>query len=455
MSAHDLALPLDEIRAWDSTVPGLLGPDPWSSHTYDGYVADGGYTTISPPRSPADMLTAIEEASQLASLRGRGGAAFPTLLKLKAVATAARDLDARAVVVANGAEGEPLSYKDRYLLRHRPHLVLDGLLAVAAAVNADAAHVYVADTASRRSVAVAIDEIDVRRGGGGPRLLLERAQDTYVAGEETAVVRAIDTGVARPKDKPPRPYQVGVGGAPTLVLNVETLAWIALALRPDTTPGPDRFLATVSGAGLGSRLLELPTGLPVAELLQDLTGEPNPPLNVLVGGFFGGIIPVSTQFDLSYDGLKMLGGGLGCGSLHFLDPSTCVLSIAADVVAFYAQNNARQCRTCMSSTDAIANFLAAAGKPRPDINLEETLTRWSIQLPGRGACAVPDGVALLLRTLLRHYPEVITSHQQHGCDACAVAPLSRRWEHLSITQAGAAADRPRTVDNSLDLEGAR
>jgi NADH:ubiquinone oxidoreductase subunit F (NADH-binding) len=202
-------------------------------------------------------------------------------------------------------------------------------------------------------------------------------------------------------------------------------------------------------------LLELPTGLPVAKLLQELTGEPNPPLNVLVGGFFGGIIPVSTQFDLSYDGLKVLGGGLGCGSLHFLDPSTCVLSIAADVVAFYAQNNARQCRTCMSSTDAIANFLAGAGRPRPDINLGETLTRWSTQLPGRGACAVPDGVALLLRTLLRHYPQVIASHQQYGCEACAMAPLRGRWEHLSITQAGSATDRTRTVDNALDLERAR
>lgn len=455
MSGHDLALPLDEIRAWDNTVPGLLGPDPWSSHTFDGYVADGGYATISPPRSPRDMLPAIEEASQLASLRGRGGAAFPTLAKIRAVAMAARDLDARAVVVANGAEGEPLSYKDRYLLRHRPHQVLDGLLAVAAAVNADSAYVYAADAASRRSLSVAIDEIDVTRGEGGPRLLLAAAQDTYVAGEETAVVRAIDTGVARPKDKPPRPYQVGVGGVPTLVLNVETLAWIALALRPDTTPGPDRFLATVSGASLGSRLLELPTGLPVGELLQELTGESNPPFNVLMGGFFGGIVPVSTQFDLSYDGLKTLGGGLGCGSLHFLEPSSCVLSIAADVVAFYAQNNARQCRTCMSSTDAIANFLAAAGRPHADINLGETLTRWSTQLPGRGACAVPDGVALLLRTLLRHYPEVIASHQQSGCEACAMAPLRGRWEHLSITQAGPAPDQSPTVVSSLDLERVR
>ena len=455
MSGRDQSLPLDEIRAWDSTAPGLLGPDPWSAHTFDDYLVDGGYATMSTPRSPREILTLIEKSSQLASLRGRGGAAFPTLAKIKAVATAARELDTRAVVVANGAEGEPLSFKDRYLLRHRPHQVLDGLLAVAAAVNADSAYVYVADATSRRSLSLAIDEIDAVRDPGGPRLLLEAAQDTYVAGEETAVVCAIDTGVARPKDKPPRPYQVGVGGAPTLVLNVETLAWIALALRPDTIPGPDRILATVSGAGLGSRLLELPTGLPVGELLHELTGDSNPPFNVLMGGFFGGIVPVSTQFDLSYDGLKTHGGGLGCGSLHFLEPTTCVLSIAADVVAYYAQNNARQCRTCMSSTDAIANFLAALGSPRADINLSETLTRWSTQLPGRGACAVPDGVALLLRTLLRHYPEVIADHQRSGCEACATAPPVGRWEHLSITRANPAPDRSPAVDSSPDLERAR
>ncbi|MGH3641426.1 MAG: NADH-ubiquinone oxidoreductase-F iron-sulfur binding region domain-containing protein [Mycobacterium sp.] len=425
-------LPIDDVRVWDPRTPGLIGSQPWQQQSCEAYLDLGGYTRTLTAGSPqAAALAAMAAAPSMTTLRGRGGAAFPAMLKLRAVAEAGHEQRQRPTVVANGAEGEPLSYKDRYLLRYRPHLVLDGLLLAAAAVDAETAYVYVADAASRVSIAAAVTEIDARRDAG-PTLQVVTAQDTYVAGEETAVVRAIMTGIARPKDKPPRPYQVGINDAPTLVLNVETLAWIARAMAPNPPAEPSGFLATVSGPGITPRLYELPTGVPLGELVRDVTGQNSSRLNVLMGGFFGGIVPVWPSLPLSFDAVSARGSSLGCGSLHFLDPSICPVKVAADVVAFYAEHNARQCRACMSSSSTIAAVLASMGKPSRGGGYESKLPRWSSQLRGSGACAVPDGVAVMLRTLLRYYPGVISRHIDVGCSQCLRAHQPRRWEHLSL-----------------------
>ncbi len=151
-------------------------------------------------------------------------------MKLRAV----RDNGSAAggtVVVANGEEGEPASIKDRWLLRHRPHLILDGLRLAAAMVGADRTYVYVSDPESARSVEAALAEL----GPGafdGIAVAVRSVEPGYVAGEETAAVRALNGGPAKPTDKPPRPFQEGVGGLPTLVSNVETLASLPYLQRP-------------------------------------------------------------------------------------------------------------------------------------------------------------------------------------------------------------------------------
>lgn len=414
-------LPFSDVRVWDPDAPGLVGPAPRRRQSRDDYAATGGYTHVLPGAPPqADMMATLETALSGARLHGRGGAAFPTLVKLRSVAAAARDAGRSAVVVANGAEGEPLSYKDRYLLRYRPHAVLDGLLLVSAAVGADTAYVYMADSGAQAIVTTAVDELEAKRGGG-PAIRIFPAQDTYVAGEETAAVRSINTGIARPTDKPPRPYRVGVDGAPTLILNVETLAWLARAAIPGTTAGASGFLATVSRTGTGTVLYELPTGLALGELVRDYTGRDSSRGNVLMGGFFGGLLPVWPRLPLSVEAVRDAGSSLGCGSLHFLDPDVCPMRVAAEVVGYFAEHNARQCRSCMSSSATIAAALASLARPAPHAGLERKLPRWSTRLPGTGACSVPDGVAVLLRTLLRHYPRTVAQHIDEGCAQCAAA----------------------------------
>ena len=187
-----------------------------------GYRALGGYQ----PLDEAEELLGVVEAS---GLLGRGGAGFPLAVKVRAVRDNGRSAGG-AVVVANGEEGEPASIKDRWLLRHRPHLILDGLRLAAAMVAADRTYVYVSDAESASSVESALAEL-------GPDVLdgiaveVHKVEAGYVAGEETAAVRALNGGPVKPTDKPPRPFQEGVGGLPTLVSNVETLAWLPFLQR--------------------------------------------------------------------------------------------------------------------------------------------------------------------------------------------------------------------------------
>jgi NADH:ubiquinone oxidoreductase subunit F (NADH-binding) len=162
------------------------------------------------------LLGEVEKSGLL----GRGGAAFPLGVKLRTVRAAhLRGHD--TVVVANGEEGEPASVKDRWLMRHRPHLVLDGLRLAARLVGAQRAYVYVSDTAAALAVDNALSEVGFDTLGG-LEISIVTVAPGYVAGEETAAVRVINGGPAKPTDKPPRPFQHGVAGHPTLVSNVET-----------------------------------------------------------------------------------------------------------------------------------------------------------------------------------------------------------------------------------------
>ena len=164
---------------------------------------------------------AVIDATEQSGLRGRGGAGFPTAVKLAAVARGR----GRAVVVANGTEGEPASAKDKALLGHAPHLVLDGATVAAQTVGAREIVLCVERnrTATHAAVAAAIAE---RRAAGlePVPVRLEAAPDRYVAGEESALVHWLNGGEAKPTFVPPRPFEKGVGGRPTLVDNVETLA---------------------------------------------------------------------------------------------------------------------------------------------------------------------------------------------------------------------------------------
>jgi NADH:ubiquinone oxidoreductase subunit F (NADH-binding) len=390
------------IAAWPGVHGRLLTASPHDVEPLQKYL-DSRRTS-----DPAELRERLEAAG----LVGRGGAGFPVARKLTAVA----ERPGPRVVVANGEEGEPGSVKDRYLLHHRPHLVLDGLRLLAVAADAARAVVYVADDRSEASVRAALDE-----GAAMWAVPVEvfPVEHSYVAGEESALVRAVNGGPALPTAKPPRVFEAGVGGAPTLVQNVETLAHVAL-LAADRSAG-DTFLTTVSMQGQEPGLLEVPRGVRLGALVEWYGADPAALRGLMAGGLFGGLLADAWSQPLT---------GRGCGSFALIGPDDCPVDTAADAVAFLATESAKQCGVCINATAGMADVLAALRTGSADHDQLTTMAGWTEKVPGRGACALVDAAARLAASLLREFPADVDAHLAHPCPRCAaLGPTPRMTRH--------------------------
>jgi NADH:ubiquinone oxidoreductase subunit F (NADH-binding) len=403
------------VTTWPGCPTRLLGDQPGhASENYAAYLELGGYRPLT---DPDELLGDVERSG----LQGRGGAAFPMAVKLRAVRDNGR-LAGGSVVVANGEEGEPASIKDRWLLRHRPHLVLDGLRLAAAMVAADRAYVYLSDAESARSVEAALAE----HAFGDIAVEVINVAPGYIAGEETAVTRAINGGPVKPTDKPPRPFQKGVGGRPTLVSNVETLANLPYLQRHGseefrslgTAASPGTFLVTLTGGGRPPGLYEVPHGLPFRDLLALHGVSPDRVQGALLGGYFAGLLNRSVlDATLDHETFRCLNSGLGCGAIAVI-ADDCPVAVAASVLAYFDRENAGQCGSCFNGTAAMA---AVAGALRDGAATFEDLDRlrhWSVTLRGRGACATLDAATNVAASMLDQFPQEVAHHLDNACEPC-------------------------------------
>lgn len=410
--------------------------------TLSAYRAAGGYRDLP---GAEDLLDLVETAG----LRGRGGAAFPTARKMRAVAAG----PATPVVIANGEEGEPASVKDRWLLRTRPHLVLDGVRHAAAAIGADLAYVYLADAAAERAVSVALAEM--------PEFPMEvrvvAVEPAYVAGEETAAVRFLNGGPALPSDKPPRPYESGVAARPTLVSNVETLAHLPLITglgvpayrEAGTERSPGTFLLTLGGRVRRPGLYEVPLGTPMRTAIEQLGGATAAPAGFVMGGYFGGLLNArGMDIPLDHDATAAAGAGLGCGAVTVLGGDDCPVQVAAEVMAYFDRGNAGQCGSCFNGTAAMAATLSALlAQTAADADLDH-LRRWSVTLKGRGACGTLDGASNLAASLLREFPDAVRSHLDGTCPLCRTGGRIRTTAPFTAAVPGAGL--PFRVSEEMD-----
>lgn len=385
---------------------------------------------------PANRGAGLTEAAALAGLRGRGGASFPTAVKLRSVA---RQPGPRTVLV-NAAEGEPLSSKDRVLLECVPHLVLDGALAAAAAVDADNVVVAVREDAAAAWGAM---HRAVNDRGLGRRVTVTGVPVAYLAGQEVALISHLNGGPLKPASVPPLPFQSGLRRRPTLVQNPETLAHLALIDRHGpawfrqlgTEDHPGSALVTVCGAVASPGVQEIACGSPLREVLGAAGGFTEPLRAVLVGGFHGTWIPADqiATVRLDDESLAGHGGGLAAGVIVALGESACPAQELARTMAWLADQSAHQCGPCSNGLPALAQLLAAmaAGQAPPDC--DQRLKRWGKDVAGRGACHLPDGAARFLANGLRVFAAEISDHVAYGpCEAChrpttlVAAPTSRR-----------------------------
>jgi NADH:ubiquinone oxidoreductase subunit F (NADH-binding) len=402
-------------------LPRLLGGPP----------ASAGPETLAAHRArlgqrPHPQSSAIIDELEDAGLRGRGGASFPTWRKWQAVAErSGRD----AVVLANGAETEPLSEKDHTLLRTRPHLVLDGLAIAADAVGARRAVFYVSREASEVCTVVTAAIAERRAAGeSDPPITVVQGPQHYISGEETAAVAVANGNAARPTLTPPRPFERGVGGRPTLVQNVDTLAQAALIARHGSDwfkalgvpEAPGSQLVTAAGSIHERGVFEVACGSTVAQVVSRAGGAVGSVSAVLVGGYFGRWIPAQDAWDLRI-GVDV---PVGSGVVAVFPHANCGVSQAAAIMAFLARESARQCGPCEHGLASLATTMTALAKGTARPRDTERIERWIGQIAGRGACHHPDGALVMLSSALRTFSGDVASHlRRRRCDRDSVPIL--------------------------------
>jgi NADH:ubiquinone oxidoreductase subunit F (NADH-binding) len=338
----------------------------------------------------ARLISLLEDVA----LTGRGGAGFPFAAKLRAMPRG------HGTVIVNGSESEPASFKDRTLLRRVPHLVLDGALAVAAAIGARHVTVAVHDPAAALAAQRAIAE---RRDCA--RVRVAQVYGGFVGGEARALQRGLSGGPAIP---PGRRIHLTHHG--TLLSNVETFAHIAVAARlgphryreSGTHAEPGTTLLTVGGAVTRPGVVEIPIGTPLGIVLGAAGAAA--PQAVVVGGYHGSWHATRPDFQLCH------ATGLGAGVISVLDDSTCALGELARVAGWLAAQSARQCGPCRFGLPALARDVAgiAAGH---DV---AAAFHHAQAVDGRGACHHPDGAVRFVTSGLRLLREETVRHRTAG-----------------------------------------
>lgn len=363
------------------------------------------------PHANVDLGRLLEllDASGLA---GRGGAGFPLAAKLRALR------GTRPRIVVNATESEPASRKDRTLLGRTPHLVLDGALAVAAAVHARSTTVAVHDEGTavevRRAVAERPDarRVRVQAVGGG-----------FVAGEARALLRALAGGPPLPPGGREHPAERGV-----LVSNVETFAQVAVLLRTGarrfadtgTRTEPGTTLLTVGGAVGRPGVVEVPIGVPLGIVLA--AAQAASPQAVVMGGYHGSWHAPLPDIELSRAGMRRAGGTFGAGVLLVLDEETCALGELARVTRWLAAQSAGQCGPCRFGLPALASDVdVLMGGEAHALGVALGHAR---VVTGRGACAHPDGTARFVTSALHLLRDEVHHHvHDRGCGRPTLARL--------------------------------
>jgi NADH:ubiquinone oxidoreductase subunit F (NADH-binding) len=355
-------------------------------------------------------------------LRGHGGAWFPVGAKWRSVRRAGLR---RPVVVANGAEGEPASAKDRLLVRQLPHLVLDGAAVAAMSIGASNVLVHVPGSAAA-GMRRAVDERQ-RRGLDPCDIDVVVAPDRFLAGQESAAVNTINgQNPATPSFITLRPVRErGVDGRPTLVQNVESLAHASLIARfgadwfrrVGTEGSPGTALLTVTGRWPEPRILEAPLGVRLGDILSLGTDAARSIGGVLLGGYGGGWVAAdqAVVMPLTEEAARNLGSSIGAGVVALLPSDVCPLLEVSRVVRYLEGEGAGQCGPCVNGLDLLANAVELlANQPSALRNGISAIPMMCGLVEGRGACRHPDGVARFVRTALRVFEGHISLHLQRG-----------------------------------------
>jgi len=365
----------------------------------------------------------IEEI-KTSGLRGRGGAGFPTGKKWSFIQ---RDSEKPIYLVVNADESEPGTCKDREILRHEPHKLIEGTLLAAFAIGAHTAYIYVRGEFFEEATILeqAIEEAyshgflgkNPPKTGWSLDIHVHRGAGAYICGEETALLESLEGKRAFPRLKPPFPAQNGLYGCPTVVNNVETLAVIPTILRRGavwfSTLGTKESTGTklfcLTGHVNKPSVVEEVMGIGLKELIEKhgggVIGGWDNLLAVIPGGSSVAMIPkdIATQVTMDFESLEAVQSGLGTGGVIVMDRSTDLVKMIARLARFYMHESCGQCTPCREGTGwlwRVLERMALGHAVREEI---EDLLDVTYAIEGHTICALGDAAAWPIQGLIRHF----------------------------------------------------
>ena len=404
--------------------------------TFEEYRRSGGYEALDAALAPITPAPReIQEILLEAGLLGRGGAAFPIGIKMSTVPS---DAPRPRYLVCNADEMEPGTFKDRVLIHADPHQLIEGIILVAYAINAEKAIIFIRreyENAARileREIERARAEEylgkNIKESGFDCDIVVHRSAGRYICGEGTALLNALEGKRANPRKPPPYPTVKGLWGCPTEVQNVETLCCVPHVIRN----GADWFKSlSLTEAGAGTKVFsvsghvrkpgcyELPLGVKLSELIEEHAG------GMLPGSKFKACIPggASTQFmpesmyhaRLDYESLEREGFRLGTGAVMIFDQNTCLVAATINLMAFFARESCGWCTPCREGIPYIQDLLKRIenGEGEPEFI---PMLRTMCSHMKYSYCAFAPGAAAPVESLIDYFEDEVTAHiEGKGC----------------------------------------
>ena len=391
------------------------------------YIKAGGYEAAKKAlsMSPDEVIEEVKKSN----LRGRGGAGFPTGIKWSFVP---KDNNKPKYLCVNADEGEPGTFKDRYIMEKAPHLLLEGVIIASWAVGINKAYIYIRGEYSKIALGLerAIEEA-YSKGFLGKSIFgtnfdldvyVHRGAGAYVCGEETALIESLEGKRGNPRIRPPFPATHGLYNCPTVVNNVETISslpsiirnggeWFA-SLGTEKSGGTKLF--AVSGHVKNPGVYELPLGTSLRELIYDYAGgiRGNRRLKAVIPG--GSSSPILTaeeiNISLDYESLMKAGSMLGSGAVIVMDETTCIAEVLKVITRFYAHESCGQCTPCRQGTPwmaKIAERIASGKGEKGDVDL---LIDIANSIMGKTICPLGDAAAMPVLAICNKFRAELEEH---------------------------------------------
>ncbi|MBK8285895.1 MAG: NADH-quinone oxidoreductase subunit NuoF [Ahniella sp.] len=393
---------------------------PWS---YESYLKAGGYQALRKILSEPVSREQVIETVKQSSLRGRGGAGFPTGLKWSFMP---RNAPGQKYILCNSDESEPGTCKDRDILRYNPHSVIEGMAIACYATNSTVGYNYLRGEFHHEPFerfeqalkeAYANGWLGKNILGSGVDIDIHGAlgAGAYICGEETALMESLEGKKGQPRFKPPFPANFGLFGKPTTINNTETYASVPAIIRNGSqwflelgkpnNGGPKVF--SVSGHVQKPGNFEIRLGTPFKDLLEMAGGmRPGRKLKgVIPGGSSMPVLPAETMMGITmdYDAIQKAGSGLGSGAVIVMDDSTCMVRACQRIARFYYAESCGQCTPCREGTGWMYRMLTRIVEHKATMEDVHMLKQAAGQIEGHTICAFGEAAAWPVQGFLRHF----------------------------------------------------